>query len=175
LLEQLGFGIAARAADRHDLLRRRGVEVVDATHVGSKNINSCLSAFRVSTTEAIVLHRLTLPRIFLASVVLLADVFVAGESRGEVVFLANFSTAADADFSLASRGATTQGGAGITTGKQGVPFLGETASEALDLGFRDPAVAGGVQYDVPLADLRSGTIELWIKTGYDWLKRRRHG
>jgi hypothetical protein len=39
------------------------------------------------------------------------------------------------------------------------------------LGLRDPVVAAGVQYEVPLADLRSGTIDLWIRTGYDWLKR----
>ncbi len=82
----------------------------------------------------------------------------------EAVFIANFNRGADADFSTASRTALPHDGAKITTGGQGHRFEGEQASEALDL------TSGGVEYEVPLRDLSRGTIELWIKTAFDWRK-----
>jgi hypothetical protein len=91
--------------------------------------------------------------------------------RAEVVFLANFNESADADMSLASTQATLHGGAAITTGKQGVAFAGEMASEALDIGCADPTRKAVAEYPIPVQDLRSGTLQFWIKTGFDWRTR----
>jgi len=103
--------------------------------------------------------------------ILLAGAICVGGARAEVVFLANYNAGADADFSLASKRAILSGGAALTTAGQGCPFAGEAAGRGLDLGLADPGRAAGVQYEVPIQDLRSGTIELRIKTGYDWFRK----
>ncbi len=92
-------------------------------------------------------------------------------ARAEITFLANFNQSLDADYSLADPTATVVGAAKLTTGKQGYTFAGEAVSEALDLSYTDAAALAGVAYECPVGDLRSGTIQLWIKTGFDWTRR----
>jgi len=97
-----------------------------------------------------------------------AALLCCGAASAEVVFLSQYNTAIDADFSAGPAKARPYGGAKLTSGGQGRPFSGEATSEALDLGYSDAQKAAGVEYPVPVTDLRSGTIQLWIKTGFNW-------
>ena len=112
-----------------------------------------------------------LPYLSIFRKVLFLSFFAASSLQAEVVYLNNFNQGLDADFSAGSPKPIIEAGhpVGITSGKQGVAFEGETVSEALDLGFSDPKKAAGVRYELPALDLRSGTIEFWVKTGFDWL------
>ncbi len=63
--------------------------------------------------------------------VLLAGACCVGPAGAEVVFLANFDTGTDADFSLASKQAAVSGGAAPTAAGQGYPFVGEPAGREI--------------------------------------------
>jgi hypothetical protein len=107
----------------------------------------------------------------MVAAVAVLSICVVGSGSGawaEVTFLANFNQGLDADYSLGTPKGAVTGGAKLTTSKQGYPFAGETVSEALDLSFTDPAASAAVEYECPVRDLRSGTIQLWIKTGFPW-------
>ena len=92
-------------------------------------------------------------------------------ARAGVVFLGDFNKSLDATFSKKAVKATAYGGAVLTKGKGGYAFTGEAVSEALDLGLSDAKRRAGVQYEAPLADTRTGTLQLWLKTGFDWAMR----
>jgi len=90
-----------------------------------------------------------------------------------VVYLNHFNDGLDADHSAAQSAAKLVGGARLTSGGGGYPFKGEKPKEALDLGYSAPSIKAGVSYEVPMQDLRNGTIEFFIKTGFDWSERLR--
>ena len=96
----------------------------------------------------------------------------ASPARAAVVYLNHFNSTLDADQSSADPKASPDGGATLTSGGQGYPFADEKAGEALDLGLADPAAKAAVSYEVPVQDLRSGTVEFFIKTGFDWNMKR---
>lgn len=106
----------------------------------------------------------------------LISVLVCAPASPAVVYLNHFNDSIAADYSAADPTAKSRGGAKITAGGRGYAFRGEAKHEALDLSFADPALPAGVDFEVPVSDLRSGTIELFIKTGFHWgMKKGRPG
>jgi len=89
----------------------------------------------------------------------------------DVLFVAHYNQNTTADFSAFGKSKPLRViGAKITHGGIGFPFLDSHPSpEALDVGYTSAAPKGaGVYYDPMNIDVRQGTIELFIKSAWDW-------
>lgn len=85
-----------------------------------------------------------------------------------VRLLAHYNASAEADAG-AVRTAVVNGAA-VTTGRQGYPFpYSKPAPEALDLGYAAaPQPDAAVTYDAANVDVRQGTVQMLVKTSWDW-------
>ena len=93
---------------------------------------------------------------------------VSHAASGRVLYLNHFDDDLDADHSLYGEPVGTVRGLGLSGAGTGFPFEGIEGGRALDAGYSaggDPDA--GVMYPAANFDSLRGTIELWVKPGWD--------
>lgn len=87
-----------------------------------------------------------------------------------VEFLAHFNKSLDTDFIIRGNPKAGVKGVVLTTGRQGYSFPDSVpAPEAADIGYSGKVPEwAGLAYDSSGIDVRQGTIQMWVKTSWDW-------
>ena len=108
-------------------------------------------------------------RSLVLTVVLVLSLGLCGAQAG-VVFLAHYNKGLDADYSVRKEATRADVvGAKLTTAKKGYPFEDSSPSaEAADIGYTKLKGKAGIRYPSAGIDTRQGTIELFVKTNWDW-------
>ncbi|MBI4024772.1 MAG: hypothetical protein HY360_07295 [Verrucomicrobia bacterium] len=91
-------------------------------------------------------------------------------THGGVTFLAHYNEGMDADYSISGKTKAEVKDVQLSGEKKGYPFPNSAPSaQAADIGYSKDALAGaGLCYDASNLDVRQGTIQMWVKTKWDW-------
>jgi len=105
-------------------------------------------------------------------VMVILNIFLSLVINGEggVLFLAHYNKTLNADFSITGKNKAEVKEVFLTTGGKGYSFTDSNPSpECADIGYSQKVPKGsGIYYDSSNIDVRQGTIQMWVKTNWDW-------
>lgn len=97
-------------------------------------------------------------------------IFNLFQIEGGVLLLSHFNETTNANFSVTDKKEGKCIDVKITEGAKGYPFAdSKPTPEALDIGYERKVVPeAGLYYDSSNIDVRQGTIQMFVKTSWDW-------